>query len=119
MASRQLGQASTQARKKLQTIFKTLEKENVRNIVFYGVNDFTEIAFISLQETSIQIVAVMDEEKIGENFLNFRIISFVELPGIAFDRILIIQMDSDTKSYDQLKSMGVVSSKILKVYIHG
>ncbi|MDF1593886.1 MAG: winged helix-turn-helix transcriptional regulator, partial [Desulfobacterales bacterium] len=52
------------SRKKLQKIFKTLEKENVQNIVFYGVSDLTEIAFISLQETSLQLIAVVDDIKI-------------------------------------------------------
>ncbi|MFC1826021.1 transcriptional regulator, partial [Thermodesulfobacteriota bacterium] len=53
------------ARQKLSKQFKDLESQGVQRIVFYGANDLAEIAYISLQETSIDIAVVVDDEKIG------------------------------------------------------
>ncbi|MBW2644318.1 MAG: winged helix-turn-helix transcriptional regulator, partial [Deltaproteobacteria bacterium] len=85
------------ARDKLHKLFKHLMAQGVRRVVFYGTGDFAEIAFISLQETSIQMVAIVDDNNIGEKFLG----SFVKDPNnlysLFFDRVLITSMISKDK----------------------
>ncbi len=45
-----------EARQKLRDLYTNLEKQGITRIVFYGAGDLAEIAYISLQETSIQSV---------------------------------------------------------------
>jgi hypothetical protein len=101
------------ARKKLQKIFKTLEKENVQNIVFYGVSDLTEIAFISLQETSLQLVAVMDDIKIGERFLSFGIADPAKIISFIFDKVVITDMEQRETILDRFRARGITRDKIV------
>ena len=56
------------ARKKIRSILSDLEKEGCRTIAFYGAGDLAEIAYISLQETEISLIAVYDDNKAGKKF---------------------------------------------------
>ena len=101
------------ARDKLHKLFKYLMAEGVRRVVFYGTGDFAEIAFISLQESSIQMIAIVDDKNIGENFLG----GFVEDPDIlnslSFDRILITSMISKDNVFEKLLEQGIPRSKLV------
>ena len=101
------------ARKKLQKIFKNLGKGNVQNIVFYGVSDLTEIAFISLQETSLQLVAVVDNIKSGEKFLNFGIADPAQLISFIFDKVVITDMEQRETILDRLRDRRIARNKIV------
>lgn len=59
----------TVARQDYLDLFRGLEAEGVREIVFCGVDEMAEIAYLSLQETRLQLVQVMDQgEPVGEFF---------------------------------------------------
>lgn len=77
-----------ETRQKLGNLFKELESQGIRRLVFCGANDFAEIAYISLQETRIQMVAIVDDEKIGEKFFGNRVISTAAIDSLPFDKIL-------------------------------
>ena len=58
-----------ETRVKLQKLFRNLEHQNVRRLALYGTGDLAEIAFLSLLETSIELVAVIDDRKAGKKFM--------------------------------------------------
>ena len=68
-------------RKQLTTIFKQFEKQKIYKIVFFGVSELTEIAYISLQETDIELVGIVDQICAGDHFLGFRVNSPINLSG--------------------------------------
>ena len=57
-----------EARQKMRDLYRDLERQGISRIVFYGAEDLAEIAYVSLQETSIQLVAVIDDTKVGTRF---------------------------------------------------
>lgn len=83
-----------EAQDKLIRFFKRLETHDLKRVVFYGINDFAEIAYLSVQKTSLNIVTVVDEEKAGEYFFDLRIEDPVVLSNYAFDKILITEHNS-------------------------
>lgn len=101
------------AREKLHKLFKNLMAQGVSRVVFYGTGDFAEIAFISLQETSIQMLAIVDDNNIGEKFLG----SVVKDPDILFslyfDRVLITSMISKDKVLEKVLEQGIPRSKLV------
>ncbi len=100
-------------REKLKTLFKGLMTQRVRRVVFYGTGDFAEIAFISLQETSIQMIAVVDDNNIGEKFLGSVVKDPHFLNSISFDRILITSMISKDNMLEKLLEQGIPRSKLV------
>ena len=83
------------ARQKLSRLFMELETQGVKRIAFYGAGDFAEIAYYSLQDTTIELVVVVDDLKTGKKFLGDIVISpSKELDSFSFDKILITSIDS-------------------------
>ena len=58
-----------EARQKIKQTLTALESQGVRNIVFYGISDLTEITHVSLKETHMNLKAVVDDQYTGEAFL--------------------------------------------------
>lgn len=58
----------TVARQDYLTLFQSLKSEGVTQVVFCGVDEVAEIAYLSLQEVGLELVAVLDEDAAGERF---------------------------------------------------
>lgn len=104
-----------QARQKLQELFRELEIQGVRNVVFHGASDLAEIAFLSLQETGIGLVAVVDDRKRGKRLLGHEIIDSRELARVSFDRIVITEDGTRELLLDRLLTSGITQDKIVFV----
>jgi DNA-binding MarR family transcriptional regulator len=65
-----------------------LAAQGVRRVVFYGAEPLTEVVALSLTENRMELVAVADEEQVGETCAGRAVVSIDALDGLAFDRIL-------------------------------
>jgi len=101
------------AREKLQKLFKDFMAQGIRRVVFYGVSDFAEIAYISLQETSIKMVAMVDEKKIGKVFLGSVVTNPDAIDSLSFDKILITSMSKEDVALEKLLKKGIDRGKIV------
>jgi len=101
------------ARQKMRELFQALGEAGVKTIVFYGATDLAEIAYLSLQETSIQLVAVIDTRKMHNRFLGLEIQSPESLRRLSFDRILITEIESQKREIiDTILNVSVEENKI-------
>ena len=100
------------ARQKLRKRFAGFVKEGVQTVVFFGANDLSEIAYISLQETPIQLAAVVDPERVGKKFLGTTITDPQDLSRIAYDRILITAIERREAVRNHLSEAGLPNEKI-------
>ena len=101
------------ARKKFGTLFKDLQTQGIQRVVFYGATDLTEIAFITIQETTIQLVAVVDDVKIGGKFLKYIIADPDKLMNYIFDRVVVTNIDSKDRILQKLQAKGIPLGKTL------
>jgi DNA-binding MarR family transcriptional regulator len=101
------------ARRNLQKHFNGLAAQGVKQIVFYGVSDIAEIAYISLQETNIKMVAVVDENRVGKTFLGNVVQDPIALSSMSFDRILITSMKKNDSQLEKILRKGIARSKII------
>ena len=104
-----------QARQKLQKLFDELETQGVRTVVFYGASDLAEIAFLSLQETSIDLVAVVDDRNSGKKMLGRVVIDSRGLARVSFDRIVITEDGTRDLLMNRLLTYGIPRDKIVFV----
>ena len=103
------------ARGKLRKLFKDLVAQGVKDVVFYGVSDIAEIAYISLQEADIKMIAIVDEKKAGKIFLGNVVKSPEVLESILFDRILITFMEKEDYTLNRLCEKGIARKKIVLI----
>ena len=102
------------SRQRLRGLFHNLVRQGVRRVIFYGVSDLAEIAYLSLQETHIKLVAVVDDFKIGDKFLDGIVVTDpLELGSISFDRILITSMGSIDTVLEKILKQGIPRSKVV------
>lgn len=83
------------AQDKLAAFFAELEVKRIHRMVFWGVNDFAEMAYLSMRRTSLEMVAVVDEGKIGQRFFGIPIDSIAVLGTLSFDKLLITDPEID------------------------
>jgi len=100
------------ARQKLRNLFDELASEGQKRIVFYGAGDLAEIAYISLQETSIELAAIVDDQKIGKKFIGHIIESPEKLNDQPFDKILITAVNSRELLIEKIIDFGIPLEKI-------
>ncbi len=101
------------ARRNLQKHFNGLVAQGVKRVVFYGVSEIAEIAYISLQETSIKMVAIVDEKRVGKIFLGNVVKDPHVLGSLSFDRILITYMKKDDSLLEKILKKGIACSNIV------
>lgn len=101
------------ARKRIKTILHAAEKDGVRRVVFYGGGDLAEIAHISLQETGLSMVAIVDDHQSGQKLLGHTIRSSSVLNSLDYDRVIITSVNSRDAIYKTLRKHGVPASKVL------
>lgn len=87
------------ARKNLRNTLSDLESQGVRRVVFYGVGDLAEIAYISLQESEIELTAVVDRKEKGKSFFGITIVDPCWLGELEFDRVLLTKFERPSDDY--------------------
>ncbi len=104
-----------EARQKLRDLYGELEKEGVTRIVFYGAGDLAEIAYLSLQESNLELVAVVDDAKKGKRFMRLTIQHPAFLEALSFDRILVTSLNSTNLILDKLSAMGISAENVVVI----
>jgi len=110
------------ARKDFHALFKGIERSNLRKIVFCGVDEVTEIAFLSLAETGLELVGIIDRKGAGDNnkeFFGHVVKGFDGLKGIDYDLIIITSFKGGPGLKEGLLSMGVEDGKICDISTGG
>jgi DNA-binding MarR family transcriptional regulator len=103
------------ARQKLRDLYAELETQGVRRIVFYGADDLAEIAYISLQQSRIELVAVVDDGSIGKKFMQFTVAHLDRIESLWFDRILIATINSTESIFEKIATMGISASRVVEI----
>jgi predicted transcriptional regulator len=102
----------TVARQDYLDLFRRLEESGVREVVFCGVDEVAEVAYLSLQETGLALAAVMDDERQGDLFFGVPVVSIAEgLRGVSTPVVI-----SSLKRRDELTlllhGLGVAAGRI-------
>lgn len=103
------------ALRKVEQLFKELSHNGVRRIAFYGVSDLAEISYLLMQEASIQLAAIVDNNHCGRSFLKKKVVGSDQLADTSFDRILITDIIEPLKSYDEIRACGIPADKIVMI----
>jgi DNA-binding MarR family transcriptional regulator len=100
------------ARLKLSGIFKDFTEKGVTRIVFYGLSDLSEIAYLSLMETNIEMVAIVDNKRVGERFFHTAVKDPVTLQLLSFDKILITVDGKTEDILHKINELNINQDKI-------
>lgn len=103
------------ARRDFLSLFTKLRGLGPRRIAFCGIDEVTEIAYLSLREAGLELEAIFDAEPAKKDFLGHEVLRFDDIKRIDPDVIVITSFRSDDEIKDALLASGVDASKILSI----
>src|SRR3990172_11031907 len=101
-----------EARTRIGSFLNTLEKEGVESIVLYKATVVAEIALMALQDTSLDLVAIVDDAGAGKRFLGYRVQPVDALRELEFHRILITTEEPVEQVVEHLRQYDVDEKSI-------
>jgi predicted transcriptional regulator len=102
----------TVARQDYLDLFRHMEDSGVREVMFCGVDEVAEIAYLSLRETGLELVAVMDDARQGDLFFGKPVVTVAE--GVLGMRapVVISSLKRGEELREILYGMGVAGALI-------
>ena len=100
------------ARQDYLDLFRRLEDAGVREVVFCGVDEVAEVAYLSLQETGVKLVAVMDDGRQGELFFGLPVVGLAEGIRAYGAPVVISSLKRRDELTQTLRGLGVTAAKI-------
>lgn len=104
------------ARANLKKLFSELQASGVKRIVFAGADEVAEIAYLTLQETEIELSGVVDEEKAGKKFFGREIVPITDIGSISHDSIVITSYVKRDRIYKELLRNNIDKKDIKVIF---
>ncbi len=95
------------------SLFARLREEGIRRVSFCGVDELTEIFFLSLQEAGLELETVMDTRNNGEPFFNRQIVKLPEGIKTSGSPIVLTSLQRAEELKQALLNLGVIDARIL------
>jgi DNA-binding MarR family transcriptional regulator len=105
-----------EAKNNLRTLFREMSGKGVRKVVFAGTDEIAEIAYITLQETAIELAGVVDLTKGGEMFLGNRVMPLDSVHELAYDCVVVSSYRDKDKIHQALLHQGVSKKNIKMIF---
>ena len=105
------------AKETISTAYAQLQREGVKKIVFYGIGEVAEIAYILLQQNHMRLSGVIDEKNVGKKFMKQKVGNLEDLKKYSFDKILITSFQPPAEIIQKIKNMGINEDKIFLISV--
>ncbi|MBT1075036.1 winged helix-turn-helix transcriptional regulator [Geobacter grbiciae] len=97
----------TVARQDYLALFQSLKAEGVTEVVFCGVDEVAEIAYLSLREAGLELVAVLDDQGHGNSFFGVRVMPLIVWEQRGNEPIVVTSLKRGDELIEGLKKVGV------------
>jgi DNA-binding MarR family transcriptional regulator len=104
------------ARRDFRKLFDSLHKQGVGEVSFAGVDEVTEIAYLSLQEADIELRGVYDDDKRGKVFFKTAVVPFHDLADTDGNIIILTTYVKRAAVYNKLLDQGIAQERIFSIY---
>lgn len=95
------------ARRDFKVLFTKLAATEKKRVVFCGVDEVTEIAYLSLVETDLVLTGIVDGECPGKKFFGHEVRTAGELTSMDYDVIVITSFQGGERLKKELAETGV------------
>jgi DNA-binding MarR family transcriptional regulator len=104
------------ARRDFLRLFRGIKESGAaESVVFCGVDEVAEIAFLSLSEAGLKLRAIVDDEKAGKIFFGHTVLKTSEAPGAGGDLIVITSFRNGAKLKAGLIKAGAAGDFIYDI----
>lgn len=96
-------------------IYKVMEQKNVKHVLFFGAGEVAELAYLYLQQTTIQLSGIIDDQRKGDTFFRYEIGGSEKLLDLSWDMILITSLEKKEEKIQELIIKGISREKIITI----
>jgi len=107
------------ARRDFQALFHNIKRSHTQKIVFCGVDEVTEIAYLSLKEADLDLAAVVEINPRGKRFFGYEVHPVSYLAAIDYDIVIITCFQGEQLLKETLLDAGVPEDKIYGISTGG
>ncbi len=105
-----------EARNNYQKLFSELKQSGVKRVLFAGADEVAEFAYITLQETGLDLVGVVDDHRAGGKFFGKDILSASAVPRIPYDAVVVTSYVGRDEVVKGLAAQGVDQGMIRTIF---
>lgn len=105
-----------EARVNLKNLFKEMQDNGIKKVIFAGADEVAEIAYITLQETTLELIAVVDGERSGEDFFGRTIQPLQAIKDMHYDRIVVTSYLNQMQYHAALINNGIDEKRIKSIF---
>lgn len=85
---------------RIKRTFSKLCSQNINYVVFYGAGEIAKLAFHLLQQTQLELLAVVDADLAGQMFFEIPVMEPDNLTSLNYDKVFITELvDGKTIEY--------------------
>jgi DNA-binding MarR family transcriptional regulator len=95
------------ARQDYRALFTRLHEAGVKRVVFCGVDETAEIAYLSLREAGLELLAIMDDEHAGESFFEMTVMPLATPLAASADPVVITSLKRGDTLVAALMARGI------------
>ena len=92
--------------------YKEMETNKVQSILFWGAGEVAELAYLYLQQTNIQLAGIIDDEKQGMKFFDFKIERSHRVRQLEWDMIFVTRIEDMEEDIKTLLENGIPQERI-------
>ena len=105
-----------EAKNNYRQLFFSLERSGVKRIVFAGADEVAEFAYITLQETNLELAGVVDIDRAGEQFFRMEIKPVEHVRDFPHELIIITSYVKQDKVMRELLQAGADRKNIRTIF---
>ena len=106
-----------EARRNFKSLFHELQQSGNKRIMFAGADEVAEIAYLTLQETSLELAAVATDDSAGKNrFFGREIQPLNVVDGMVYDCVVVTTYVKKDQIYQELIRNGVSKKDIRSIF---
>ncbi len=105
-----------EAKNNYRQLFFELERAGAKRVVFAGADEVAEFAYITLQETKLELAGVVDPDKTEETFFGRKIAPLTGLKDMDFDSIVVTSYLKREALHRALLDHGIEAKNIREIF---
>lgn len=87
-----------------------------RRVVFFGASEIAEVAYLTIKELGLELIAVVDESGGRDRFLGLPVLGFEAVDQLAFDCGIVSALNGGVDAIQRrLAGLGVPEGKVLVI----
>jgi DNA-binding MarR family transcriptional regulator len=88
-----------------------LKESGVQNIVLFGTAELAEIAYLTIQEADLRLVAIIDSGSVGLKKMGNTVQNPDVLPSMTYDKVILADIEKMSEQAEVLTSLGISQDK--------